>query len=104
MGDETETRGPGRPPKPKTATVVYSPLDAGDPHTVPWNGITFRANVPKELSHATHGEMIALAKGNAHFTVDGEQYKRRRSDREAIPMAGSDATVIDDKKMVEVDD
>jgi hypothetical protein len=114
MADETEPkRGPGRPPKDATSvpgagtsTLIYSPLDSGDPHTVEWNGVTFKANLPKELRHATHGDMIALAKGNPHFSVDGKSSKRAAPTRDAVPLAGSDVdpTAFDDKRMVEADD
>lgn len=115
--DETEQpkRGPGRPPKDAasvpgagTSTLVYTPLDNGDPPWVTWNGVTFKANVPKELRHASHGEMIELARGNPHFSVDGKSHKRVAPDREAIPLPGSDLDpdAVDPKKTVtlEVDE
>lgn len=86
------------------ASLVYHPLDAGDPHMTTWNGHTFHANVPKEISRATHGDMIETARGNPWFSVDGKSHKRVVSDREPVPPPGADSEVgddVDDKMMVE---
>lgn len=120
-GDEPR-RGPGRPPKSvpeggeKThAVVVYSPLDAGDPHTTTTHGITFKANVPQRIALDHHIpvegakeriNVVDTLRGNAWFSVDGKSHKRVKAQRESIPLAGSDIDPVaaDDKRMVELDD
>ena len=49
--------------------VTYWP-GHGDPHTVKWRGIEFKAGQPKKLRHAEH---IEAARGNRYFHVgDGD--------------------------------
>ena len=107
---DTETndapkRGPGRPPKAETATVIYRPLDNGDPIRTETHGIGFEANIPKQLAHATHGALIELLRGNPWFSVDGKSHPRRKPVAEAVPRAGVDVNpdALDDKKMIEAD-
>lgn len=90
------------------AKLTYRPLDDGDPHTVVWNGHTFKANVPRDVANE---DMIALARGNPHFAVDGVSCRRATPDREPVPMAGAEsagdvdpATLADDRKMIEADE
>lgn len=68
---DTQTRGPGRPPKPKGINITYVPGD-GDPAEVTWNGHKFQANVPRPVANPT---MIEQAKGNLCFTVEGHDKK-----------------------------
>lgn len=90
-----------------TTSVTYQPLDIGDPHMTVWNGLTFHANVPKELERSKHADMIETARGNPWFSVDGKSHKRVKPDREPVPAPGADSEIgdeVDDKKMVEIDE
>jgi hypothetical protein len=101
--------------EPNTVTVIYRP-GSGDPHTVKWNGITFKANVPIALFRnkpehyieqllpkqfpGLHGEintkhaptqvfMGEMAKNNPFFEVDGVKAKRVIA-HGAVPPAGAE--------------
>lgn len=70
---ETQAKRPGRPPTPKSekVNITYVPRD-GDPHEVVWNNHRFQANVPRPVGNAI---MIAQAKGNPYFEVEGHEKK-----------------------------
>jgi hypothetical protein len=98
-----------------TVSVIYRPYD-GDPHTVKWNGVQFRANVPVTLDRAnrehhieqllpkqfpgTNGETLTkhipalvfmgdMARTNPSFEVDGERARRKINTR-VVPAPGQD--------------
>lgn len=54
--------------KPGEIMVTYIPRDIGDPVETTWNDHRFVANVPRPVSHEG---MIAQAKNNPWFKVDG---------------------------------
>lgn len=71
---------------PVTTTLTYLPVD-GDPVTNKWCGITFRANVPVELTGHHDGSereqlnmwMIENAKGSSSYAVGNNSGPSRRS-------------------------
>jgi len=111
-----EKRKPGRPrihdrepeepeKKSDTVAVTYRPLEAGDPHVVEWDGLKFEANVAKEVS-SKRGDMIAAAKTNPWFEVEGHpRAKRVTPTAPPVPPPGQepDPVALDDRKMVEED-
>lgn len=92
---ETQTQNPSaQTPKPPRAAaktdkkklmVTYKP-QPGDPSEVKWNGHIFHANVPRPVidDGNPHG-MVALAKGNMCFEVEGH-------DKKAAPDPGAPKT------------
>jgi hypothetical protein len=99
----------------KSVQVTYRPYD-GDPHSVKWNGVLFRANVPVTLDRAnrehhieqllpkqypgTNGETLTkhvpalvfmgdMARTNPSFEVDGERARRKINTR-VVPAPGQE--------------
>lgn len=77
---------PSSPPKAAVNTeggtmvnVTYRP-QPGDPAMTTWNGHTFHANKPTPVSAARHPQMLAQAKGNPWFDVEGHDQDRVASD------------------------
>lgn len=96
--DGPPKRGPGRPPKadaqstsdkgakieppkPKTTNVTYVPRD-GDPATTTFHGHVFKANKPLPVSHAL---LLAQAKSNPWFEVEGHDPAKPAADDEGVP-------------------
>lgn len=102
-----------------TVQVTYRPFD-GDPHSVTWNGVKFRANVPIELSRdntahyveqllpkqfpGLNGEintkhmpakvfMGDMAKTNPSFEVDGHRERKKVNSR-IVPPPGAEWTDV----------
>lgn len=98
---------------PNTAEAIYRPFD-GNPHTIKWNGIVFRANVPLILDKSNRSHYIEqllpkkiegangevhtkhvpakvfmgdIARMNPEFEVDGERAKKLVNKR-ILPPAG----------------
>lgn len=129
-----KTPAPAAPKAAKsTVTVIYRPLDIGDPFYIKWNGIRFDANVPAELDpknpahhimqlmpiervvdgeiRTKHHEqkmfMGDMAKANPSFEVDGKRAKRKVSTRQ-VPPPGAEWTeahegTISESDTVDVD-
>lgn len=72
--------------KSVTETITYVP-GHGDPSITQWGGLTFHANVPKELTGHPEGtareklnhELIERARENKHFTVGGAKRARAKA-------------------------
>jgi hypothetical protein len=91
------------PAQGKTINITYTPLDSGDPHTTTWHGHVLEANKPKAVS-VKHTAMIASAKLNPWFLVEGfKQAQRRDPTKDPVPFAGSDHPVVDPSKEVDAE-
>lgn len=75
--------------EPITETITYVPGPM-DPVSVKWCGLTFQANMPKEITGCSEGtereklymQLIESARQNKHFRVGNERPKR---DPSALP-------------------
>lgn len=81
MAEPAQTPKPpaaaAKKPEKKTLMVTYKP-GPEDPAETTWNGHKFSANVPRAVidTGEPHG-MIALAKGNMCFEVEGHDKKEK---------------------------
>lgn len=59
--------------------VIYHPLEDGDPFSTVWNRHRFEANIPVTLKDIKGGytaeDMLALARKNKYFEIEGEGKK-----------------------------
>jgi len=59
-------------PKDDGEDLVYLPGE-GDPHSIKWRGLEFKANVPVRVSEKDRPGMIEAARGNRFFRVGSER-------------------------------
>lgn len=73
--------------------VTYAPIDAADPVRTKMAGLSFEANVPREVNESTHPEAARNARVNPWFKIEGEPDtapQKNRGGRPANPKTAED--------------